>query len=184
MSKMRDSAASSSSPALPSSSYTDLDDARRDLRSGAASPPCRARCARGATTCAAVASKSTISARKTGPPIASSCFRVGQVLGERHEVDGVLLVVERDHRLVERRVGRVVEVVGLHLLGDVDERARVEQERREHRALGVEVVGRDAPRDRRSHAHRRPALAAHPFAPPSPPATGNQLESITPRRRP
>jgi hypothetical protein len=66
-----------------------------------------------------------------------------ELLGERDQIDRPALFVDRQHRAIDGLVRRVVEVVGAQLERDVVEGARVEQQRREHRALGVEVVRRD-----------------------------------------
>jgi hypothetical protein len=66
------------------------------------------------------------------------------VVGDRDDVDGLVLVVEREHRLVDGAVAIAVEVRGLEALLDDQrvERAVGDEDRAEDRHLGVEVVRR------------------------------------------
>jgi hypothetical protein len=77
-----------------------------------------------------------------------------EVVREGHEIDRLAVVVERHHRLEERLVRRVVEVVGADLFGHVDERAPVEHQRR---ARSARRRGREAdpPRGAAARSLRR-----------------------------
>ena len=66
-----------------------------------------------------------------------------QMIGERVEVDGARLLLQRDHRLVDRPMRRMVEVLRLELGVDGVQRVVLEQDRREHGLLGLEVLRRD-----------------------------------------
>ena len=94
-----------------------------------------------------------------------------ELLGERDQIDRPALFVDREHGAIDRLVRGVVVVVGAQLERDVVERARVEQQRRQHRALGVEIVRGNAAGDARTVA----ALAA-----PAPAAGGNAA-AVVPR---
>ena len=79
---------------------------------------------------------------------------LAQAVGHRQHVDRLALVVEREHRLVDRAVALAIEVLGAQALLDHErvQRAVREQDRAEHGLLGVEVVGR---RDRARGRPRR-----------------------------
>ena len=79
---------------------------------------------------------------------------LAQAVDHRQHVDRLALVVEREHRLVDRAVTLAVEVVGAQALLDHQrvQRAVRQQDRAEHRLLGVEVVRR---RERRRGACAR-----------------------------
>ena len=89
---------------------------------------------------------------------------LAQAVGDRQHVDRLALVVEREHRLVDHRVALAVEVLGAQPLLDHErvQRAVRQQDRAQHRLLGVEVVRR------RDHPCGRPRSAvgcrgrAHP----------------------
>ena len=60
------------------------------------------------------------------------------------QVDRLVLVLEREHRLVELLVGGVVEVVRLHLGEHRVDRLVVEEQGREDGLLDLEIVRRHA----------------------------------------
>ena len=62
--------------------------------------------------------------------------------GDGDGVGGLPAAVEVQHALVDRLVGRTVEVVGLEHLDDVGDGVLAEQDRAEHRLFGGEVLGR------------------------------------------
>ena len=78
---------------------------------------------------------------------------LAQAVGDRQHVDRLGLVVEREHRLVDRAVALAVEVLGAQPLFDHQrvQRAIRQQDRAQHRLLGLEVVRR------RDHARGRGA---------------------------
>ena len=80
---------------------------------------------------------------------------LAQPVGDRQHVDRLALVVERQHRLVDRAVALAVEVLRAQPLFDHErvQRAVREQDRAEHRLLGVEVV-------RRARSPRRATFGA------------------------
>ena len=98
--------------------------------------------------------------------------RLAQVLADREHVDRLARGVELEHRLVDRTVTLAVEVVGLEVFVD-QERIHGplgEQDRSQHRLLGLEIVGRRDARGRRpvagcrggaghARAHRTTATA-------------------------
>ena len=63
------------------------------------------------------------------------------------QVDGLVLVLEHEHRLVELLMRRVIEIVGLDLGEHRVDRLVVEQQGRENGLLGFEIVRRNAARD-------------------------------------
>ncbi len=64
-----------------------------------------------------------------------------QLLGERHQVDGLLRFAESDHLLVDAPVMIVEEILGLELLDGGVEGVVVEQDRAQDAALGLDVLG-------------------------------------------
>jgi hypothetical protein len=60
----------------------------------------------------------------------------------RDRVGRLAAPVEVEHALVDRLVGRPVEVVGPQQLDDVGDRVLAEQDRAQHRLLGRQVLGR------------------------------------------
>ena len=69
-----------------------------------------------------------------------------EAVADRDLVDGLRLLVEVEHRREDLAVPAAIEVVGLEHLGGLGDRRLREQHRAEHRLLGVEVLGRQAPR--------------------------------------
>ncbi len=69
---------------------------------------------------------------------------LAQAVGDRQDVDRLAVVVEREHRLVDQRVALAVEVLCAQPLFDHErvQRAIGQQDRAEHRLLGIEVVRR------------------------------------------
>ena len=69
---------------------------------------------------------------------------LAQAVGDREHVHGLALVVEREHRLIDQAVAFPVEVLRAQPLLDHQriQRAVREQDRSQHRLLGVEVVRR------------------------------------------
>ncbi len=70
--------------------------------------------------------------------------RLAQAVGDGQHVDRLALVVEREHRRVDRAVALAVEVLGAQALLDHErvQRAVRQQDRAEHRLLGLDVVRR------------------------------------------
>ncbi len=98
------------------------------------------------------------------PPASSSLPVAAQVLGDRQHVDRLALVVQREHRLVDRPVAVAVEVLGLEALLDDEpvHRAVRQQDAAEHRLLGLERVRRrDARGDLGGRARRGVGVRAH-----------------------
>ena len=60
------------------------------------------------------------------------------------QVDGLVLVLEREHRLVDLRMRGMVEVLGRDFVQDGVDRVVVEQQCRKHRLLGLEILRRNA----------------------------------------
>ncbi len=69
---------------------------------------------------------------------------VAQVGGDRHDVDGRARQRQRLRRLVDAAVGVAVEVLRLEDLEHPVERLAAEEDGREHRRLGVQIVRGDA----------------------------------------
>jgi len=68
-----------------------------------------------------------------------------EAVAHGHLVDRLGSLVQIDHRRVDLAVPAAVEVLGLEHLGGLGDRGLREQHRAEHRLLGVEVLGRQAP---------------------------------------
>ncbi len=83
---------------------------------------------------------------------------LAQAVGDRQHVHRLAVVVQREHRLVDRAVALAIEVLRAQPLFDHQriQRAVGQQDRAEHRLLGVEVVRR------RDHARR--LAASEPLA--------------------
>ena len=64
-----------------------------------------------------------------------------QLLGQRHEIDGLLRFAERDHLLVDAAVMIVEKIFGLELFDGGIDGVVVEQDRAENAALRLDVVG-------------------------------------------
>ncbi len=79
-----------------------------------------------------------------GSPDLLQVARLAQTVGHRQHVDGLAGLVEVEHRLVDRPVALAVEVPGTQALLDHErvQGAVREQDRPQHRLLGLEVVGR------------------------------------------
>ena len=83
-------------------------------------------------------------------------------LGDRDRVDRLARAVERDDRVEDVRVRRLVEVLGSHDLDRVGDRVARQQHRAEQRRLGRDVVRGDAGVDRSGwdRGHHRDARGA------------------------
>src|SRR6185312_428597 len=102
--------------------------------------------------------------------------RLPQLLGDGEHVDLAALLVEPQHRAVDGRVLLAIELIGLETLVDDEavERRVGEQDRAEHRLLGLEVVrgeegGAVLLLDR---GHERPSLGRTPAPAPAASAGG------------
>jgi hypothetical protein len=102
-----------------------------------------------------------------------------QVLGERVQVDRLVLVLERDHRVEELLVGRMIEVGGLELGENRVDRLIVEHQPRENGLLDVQVVGKHAASDLR---RRTVTLSRRPRHGTPPSGKRRDRFYITPRR--
>ena len=65
-------------------------------------------------------------------------------LGDRDDVDRLAPLEQVEDRRVDRAVGLAVEVLGAQELGDLDDRVAVDEDRAEHRLLGLETLRRQA----------------------------------------
>jgi hypothetical protein len=80
------------------------------------------------------------------PPDAVEQALALQIGGERREVDGLVVVLQADHRAEQHLVRRVVEILFADLRHDRMDRLVVEQDGGEDGLLGLDVVGRDPSR--------------------------------------
>ena len=65
-------------------------------------------------------------------------------LRDRDDVDRLAPLEQLEDRLVDRAVRLAVEVRGAQELGDLDDRVTVDEDRAEHRLLGLETLRRQA----------------------------------------
>ena len=83
-------------------------------------------------------------------------------LGNSHDVDGFAALVQVEHGAVDRPVGRPIEVIGLENRRDLDDGVAVDEDRAEHRFLGLETLGRQTVDHGRRGSWRAGALDSEP----------------------
>src|SRR4029453_2362760 len=83
-----------------------------------------------------------------------------ELLGQGEDVDGLAAVEEREHGLIGESMRLGIEVRGLEKLDHPRQGlAALEEDRAQHRALGVQVVRRDSRRNfETTHAREPPRI--------------------------